>query len=79
MGPAHATWTDERLEDLAARMDRGFDRVDRDIRELRAETNERFQSVERRFDQLQSTIQRFGSGMTLTFIAGFVTLLLVHG
>jgi hypothetical protein len=78
MEPARSTWTDERLDDLATRIDRGFDRVDRDIRELRAETNERFQSVERHFDQLQSTIQRFGGGMILTFVAGFATLLLVH-
>jgi hypothetical protein len=30
-------WTDERLDDLANRMDAGFARVDADIRELRAE------------------------------------------
>lgn len=30
-----ATWTDKRLDDLAARMDAGFARVDADIRELR--------------------------------------------
>jgi hypothetical protein len=28
-------WTDERLDDLARRMDAGFARVDADIRELR--------------------------------------------
>ena len=28
-------WTDERLDDLSTRMDAGFERVDRDIRELR--------------------------------------------
>jgi hypothetical protein len=28
-------WTDERLDDLALKMDAGFERVDRDIRELR--------------------------------------------
>jgi len=28
-------WTDERLDDLAAKMDAGFDRLDADIRELR--------------------------------------------
>jgi hypothetical protein len=46
MEPARATWTDERLDDLSGCVDRGFvelrtemdvrfDRVDRDIRELR--------------------------------------------
>jgi hypothetical protein len=29
------SWTDERLDDLARRMDAGFSRVDSDIRELR--------------------------------------------
>ena len=29
------TWTDERLDDLARRVDAGFARVDADIRELR--------------------------------------------
>ena len=37
MQPARATWTDERLDDLSARVDRGFEKVDRDIRELRIE------------------------------------------
>jgi hypothetical protein len=30
-------WTDERLDDLSMRMDAGFERVDRDIRELRTD------------------------------------------
>jgi hypothetical protein len=30
-----AMWTDERLDDLAHRVDAGFERVDTDIRELR--------------------------------------------
>jgi hypothetical protein len=28
-------WTDERLDDLAKKMDGGFSRLDRDIRDLR--------------------------------------------
>jgi phage host-nuclease inhibitor protein Gam len=38
-------WTDERLDDLARRMDRGFDRVDADIRELRGEMREEFTAL----------------------------------
>jgi len=30
-------WTDERLDDLARKMDMGFERLDRDIRDLRAQ------------------------------------------
>jgi hypothetical protein len=84
--PVRATWTDERLDDLAVRMDRGFDRVDADIRELRAEINARFEGVDvrlegvdARFDQMNRTIQWFGGGMILTFVAGFATLLLAQG
>ena len=32
-----AMWTDERLDDLSHRVDAGFERVDKDIRELRAD------------------------------------------
>jgi archaellum component FlaC len=58
-------WTDDRLDDLANRMDRGFDRVDKDTRELRAETKsefalvrgamcERFDKVDARFDKVDA-------------------------
>ncbi len=30
-------WTDERLDDMNARMTEGFNRIDADLRELRAE------------------------------------------
>jgi hypothetical protein len=33
-------WTDERLDDLARRMDAGFARVDNDMRELRSEVRD---------------------------------------
>jgi hypothetical protein len=50
-------WTDERLDDLTRRMDRGFDRVDRDIRdlctELKTEMDTRFGRLETRFDSMQ--------------------------
>jgi hypothetical protein len=33
-------WTDERLDDLSKRMDAGFDRVDRDLHDLRTEVRD---------------------------------------
>jgi hypothetical protein len=33
-------WTDERLDGLAKRMDAGFERVDRDLHELRVEVRD---------------------------------------
>ena len=55
------TWTDERLDDLSRRMDQGFDRVDRDIRDLRAE-------VSGEFRELRSLIHRFGAGLVATIV-----------
>jgi hypothetical protein len=46
-------WTDERLDDLAVRMDAGFDRVDRDIRDLRGEMMRRFAAVDQRFEAIE--------------------------
>ncbi|HEX7280036.1 MAG TPA: hypothetical protein VF255_10480 [Solirubrobacterales bacterium] len=78
---AREVWTDERLDDLAKRMDKGFDEVKGEIRALRieingqgAEMNERFDSmnhsVNQRFDSVN---QRFDS-MQRTMIIGFVTM-----
>lgn len=46
------TWTDGRLDDLSRRMDQGFERVDRDLRDIRGEIGE-----------LRSLIHRFGTGI----------------
>jgi hypothetical protein len=54
-------WTDERLDDLNQKVDRGFDRVETEIRsqrqefksdigDLRAEMNARFDRMDARFD-----------------------------
>jgi hypothetical protein len=44
---AREAWTDERLDDLAARMDRGFAEVKGEIRDLRSEASDRFDSMQR--------------------------------
>lgn len=54
-------WTDERLDDLSRRMDTGFERVDRDIRDLRGE-------MHAGFAELQTPICRFGSGLFITIV-----------
>jgi hypothetical protein len=43
------SWTDDRLDDLANRVDNGFDRIDTDVRELRAEMNTGFGRVDGEF------------------------------
>jgi hypothetical protein len=61
---ARATWTDERLDDLARRMDDGFNRVDADLRAVNA-----------RIDALRRTMVQVGGGMIAAFVAGFLGLI----
>ncbi|HEY6775634.1 MAG TPA: hypothetical protein VI122_03915 [Thermoleophilaceae bacterium] len=64
MERARATWTDERLDDLARRMDDGFNRVDADLRAVNA-----------RIDARQRTLVQVGGGMIAAFVAGFLGLI----
>jgi hypothetical protein len=56
MSVVREAWTDERLDDLAEHMGKGFERVDGDLRDLRAEMNSRFSAVDARFDSMQRTM-----------------------
>jgi hypothetical protein len=58
-------WTDERLDDLAGKVDAGFDRVDNDIRELRSDIG-----------SLRSVIMQVGVGLMIG-MAGVITSILV--
>ncbi|HEX6206580.1 MAG TPA: hypothetical protein VFZ29_12310 [Solirubrobacterales bacterium] len=60
---ARETWTDERLDDLNARVERGFDEVKGEIREVRGEVRELRTETNARFDSMQRTM-----------IIGFVTM-----
>lgn len=79
-------WTEERLDDLATSMREGFARVDQDIRDLRAEMNDGFKQMRgelgavrteltAQIDALRQTMIRFGAGMLVAFVIGYVSLL----
>jgi hypothetical protein len=53
---AREAWTDGRLDDLNARVEKGFDEVKGEVRELRREMNSRFNSIDARFDSMQRTM-----------------------
>ncbi len=74
MGPMEerTRWTDERIDDLADRMDAGFDRMDRDIRELRSDLTAQIEGL--RQTMLQMTLS-LGGGMLLGFVSLFAALL----
>jgi hypothetical protein len=62
-------WTDERLDDLSGRMDVGFDRVDRDIRDLRGEMNAGFADLRGEINALRSLMLRVGGGIMASVVA----------
>jgi len=68
-------WTDARLDDLSHRMDQGFEKVDRDIRGLRGEMNERFDRIDARFDAMQRTLSLAAAGVVASLIGLIATQL----
>lgn len=68
-------WTDARLDDLSNRMDLGFERVDRDVRDLRAEMKEGFGRIDARFDSLQRTLFLAAAGVIASLIGLIATQL----
>jgi hypothetical protein len=69
------TWTDERLDDLARRVDDGFSRIDADIRSLRTEVSGRFDSLDARLDSLQRTMIQFMGGITIAVLATLASVI----
>jgi hypothetical protein len=66
---ARVAWTDERLDDLSGRMDVGFDRVDRDMRDLRGEMNAGFADLRGEINALRSLMLRVGGGIMASVVA----------
>ena len=68
-------WTDERLDDLNAKVDRGFERVDADLRSLRAETRAEFTAMRGEmkagFDSLYQLMLRLG-GVVVAALIGLI-------
>jgi hypothetical protein len=75
---ARESWTDDRLDDLARRMDAGFRRVDDDIRELRGEMNGRFDSIDRRFDSLHRAMLLFSGSLVVSLFGLLATFVLTQ-
>ena len=65
---AHATWTDERLDDLSRRVDDGFNRVDADLLEIRTEMS-----------TLQRTMIQIGGATLVAFLATIASVIATRG
>lgn len=74
-------WTDERMDDFRDEVnrrfddvDKRFDKVDEEFRDLRSEMNTRFDRIDARFDGLQRTMLQIAGGTVGTLIAGFAAV-----
>ena len=56
-------WTDERLDDLNARVDRGFDQLRTEMRDLGAEMNARFEEMNARMDAMSGRMDATNARM----------------
>jgi hypothetical protein len=71
-------WTDQRLDDLARRMDAGFARVDQDIRELRGDVGNLGVELRSEIEALRVTLLRVGGGMMIGLV-GVIGAILATG
>ena len=65
-------WTDERLDDLARRIDAGFGRVDADVRELRGEVHTQGAELWVEITALRGNLIRVGGAMIGAVVTGFL-------
>lgn len=77
--PQQTSWTDERLDDLNQSIRDGFARNDREHQEFRLEMRAFRAETNERFDSLQRTIIIGFFGLTGTLIAALGTALLKLG
>jgi hypothetical protein len=72
-------WTDDRLDDLNHRVDKGFSEGQAEFRALRLEMRTEFGAVRSELGgqiaQLHRTILQLFGGMMATFVVGFTAIL----
>ncbi len=75
-------WNDDKMdalaakiEDLGSRMEKGFARVDTELREQRQETRELRLEMNMRFEAMQRLMTQAAVGISASFIAGFAALI----
>jgi hypothetical protein len=75
-------WNDDKMdalaakiEDLGSRMEKGFARVDTELREQRQETRELRLEMNTRFEAMQRLMTQAAVGISASFITGFAALI----
>jgi hypothetical protein len=75
MAAVRDLWTDERLDDLNHRVDRGFEETKAEFRAVRLEMRTEFGAVRSEIAQLHRTVVQLFGGVMTTMTLGFVGLI----
>jgi hypothetical protein len=68
------SWTDARLDDFRAEVDRRFGKVEGEIRELRGEVKELRSEMKAGFESVHRTMIQGVVALSASFIAGFAAV-----
>jgi hypothetical protein len=69
---AREAWTDERLDDLNGRVDRGFGEIRGEFQEIRRETKEELRGIREEIGALNRTIIQFAFALVAAVFLGFM-------
>jgi hypothetical protein len=75
MAAMREAWTDERLDDLNLRVEKGFERVDRELLALRVEMRSEFTALRSEIAAFQRMFLQLSGGMFATTVIGFAGLI----
>jgi hypothetical protein len=71
-------WTDERLDDMNARMTDGFNRLDADLRELRSDMRSEFAAVRAEMGTNHRILLQLSVGTIVTMAVGFLGVIVTQ-
>ncbi len=75
MASMRQNWTDERLDDLNSKVDRGFERIDADLRAHRSEFAALRSEMKAGFEGMYRLMIQLGGGMIVALIGLVATQL----
>jgi hypothetical protein len=68
------SWTDARLDDFRGEVNRRFDRVEGEVRDLRGEINELRSEMKSGFESINRTMIHGVIALSAAYIAGFAAI-----
>jgi hypothetical protein len=68
------SWTDARLDDFRGEVNRRFDKVEGDLRDLRGEMNELRSEMKSGFESINRTMIHGVIALSAAYIAGFAAI-----